>query len=140
MQGRLYNAKNYPQAIQYFSAAIQLDPNNLPALQGRANCYYLQGQYPQALQDYHRVEALSPSDQLSQFIQSIQAKVGSNTPSSTAPSQPQSDKASFNQGVALFNQKQFSQAGVSFKKPHKKIQTIRKPFIIWGLSICSREI
>ena len=75
---QLYNSKSYDQAIQYFSAALSLDPNNTTALQGRANCYYSQGQYSQALADYQKVQALNPSDaQLSQFVQALQAKVGS---------------------------------------------------------------
>src|SRR6266852_9002702 len=69
---QLYNQKNYAQAVQYYGAAISLDPNNAAALQGRANCYYILGQLPQALGDYQKVYAVAPSSQLSQFIQALQ--------------------------------------------------------------------
>src|SRR5258708_36316001 len=67
---QLYKAKNYSQAIRYYSAAISLDPNNAAAFQGRANCYYLLGQTQQALNDYEKVQAIAPSPQLAQFLQS----------------------------------------------------------------------
>src|ERR1019366_7709513 len=95
---QLYNQKNYPQAIQYYSAAISLDPNNAAALQGRANCYYSQGQLPQAISDYQKVYAIAPSPQLSQFIQALQAKAGTNAPAAaTAPVAAPAPGAYYNQ-------------------------------------------
>jgi tetratricopeptide (TPR) repeat protein len=118
---QLYNAKNYPQAVQYFGAAISLDPNNAAALQGRANSYYALGQYPQALDDYQKVQALQPSPPLAAMIQALQAKVGAGSPalppgangappvsSPSVPGGPLND--SFAQGVALFQQHQYAQA------------------------------
>ncbi len=60
---KFFTAKNYPQAIQYFGAALSLDPHNSPALQGRADSYYELGRYAEALRDYEAVKALKPSDQ-----------------------------------------------------------------------------
>jgi tetratricopeptide (TPR) repeat protein len=109
---QLYNAKNYDQAIKYFSAAIQLDPNNLASLQGLANCYYIQGQYSQALADYQKVQTLSPSPQLSALIQSIQTKAGANPAPAVAPPLG----GSFDQGVALYQQKQIPAAIDMFQR------------------------
>ena len=72
---QLYNAQNYAQAAQYFSAAVQMDPTNMAALQGRANCYYTLGRYSEALADYQKVDSVMPSPALDQMIQSLQAKV-----------------------------------------------------------------
>jgi tetratricopeptide (TPR) repeat protein len=122
---QLYNAQNYSQAVQYFSAAIQVDPNNAAALQGRANCYYAQGQYQQALDDYQKVQVLQPNPQLAAMIQSLQAKLG--TAPSAAPPAPGPAAASpsavapppapgaatpdsFAQGTALYQQRQYAQA------------------------------
>lgn len=129
---QLYNAKNYAQAIQYFSAAIQVDPNNVGALQGRANCYYVQGQYQQALDDYQKVQALQPNPQLASMIQALQAKVGTGTANTQPPAagpaagpasslgSDQSSAAqtsdSFSQGVALYQQQQYAQAVPLFQK------------------------
>lgn len=115
---QLYNAKNYSQAIQYFTAALGLEPNNTASLQGRANSYYSLGQYQDALNDYQKVQAIAPSDQLSQMIQSLQAKVGSVSPaagSSSVPGAP-APGDSFNQGVALYQQKQYAAAIPDFQK------------------------
>src|ERR1035441_774549 len=106
---QLYNAKNYAQAIQYFGAAIKLDPNNTAALQGRANSYYSLGQYQQALDDYQRVQALQPNPQLASMIQSLQAKVGTVGAGAAPPPVP-SAGGSFSLGLALFQQQQYAQA------------------------------
>src|SRR5581483_3502820 len=73
---QLYNAKNYPLAAQYFTAAINLEPVNTSALMGRANCYYAQGQYSEALSDYQKVQTLLPSEPVAKMIQYLQGKVG----------------------------------------------------------------
>ena len=114
---QLFNAKDYVKAVQYFSAALSLDPNNTASLQGRANCYYSLGQYQDALNDYEKVQAIAPSPQLSQFIQAVQAKVGPASPASGAAALPvASPGESFNQGVALYQQRQYAAAVPDFQK------------------------
>lgn len=113
---QLYNAQNYTQAIQYFSAALQVDPNNTAALQGRANCYYAQGQYQQALDDYQKVQAISPNPQLASMIQSLQAKVGTSAAAAPPPAPGATTEDSFAQGTALFQQRQYAQALPYFQK------------------------
>jgi len=109
---QLYNAKNYSQSIQYYSAAISLDPNNAAALQGRANCYYSLGQLPQAISDYQKVYVIAPSPRLAQFIQALQAKVGTAAPAvATAPAAAApAASAYYDQGVALYQQRQYAAA------------------------------
>src|SRR5258708_38956989 len=112
---KLYSAQNYAQAVQYFGAAIQLDPNNTAALQGRANCYYAQGQYQNALADYQKVLEMNPSNiQLANFVEQVKVKTGSgngaNAPASAGSGDP------FNQGVAFYQQKQYPSAVSSFQQ------------------------
>ncbi len=113
---KFYNSQNYAQAIQYFNAAISMDPNNTGALQGRANCYYAQGQFQQALDDYQKVQALQPNPQLASMIQSLQAKLGNAAPAAAPPvgapaAQVVAQTATaFDQGVALYQQKKYQDA------------------------------
>jgi tetratricopeptide (TPR) repeat protein len=132
---QLYNSKNYPQAIQYFSAAISLDPHNTSALQGRANCYYVQGQYQQALDDYQKVQALTPSDQLARLIQALQTKLGASPaggmaapPTAAAPASP------FAQGVALYQQKQYQAAMPYFQQAVRENPNDAKAYYYLGLT------
>lgn len=118
---QLYNQKNYTQAIRYYSAALGLDPNNTAALQGRGNCYYIQGQYQQALADYQKVQSLAPSPQLSQFIQSLQSKLGTASASPAPAGQGPTGTAGstgdayFNYAVSLYQQKQYAASIPYFK-------------------------
>jgi tetratricopeptide (TPR) repeat protein len=140
---QLYNAKNYQQAAQYFGAAISLDPNNTPALQGQANSYYSLGQYQQALDDYQKVRALQPSPQLASMIQALQAKVGPAASTTAppvagslaappAPGAPASD--SFAQGVALFQQQQYAQAVPLFQKAVQENSNDSKAYYYLGIA------
>ena len=46
-----YNAKDYPTAIQHFSDAIEVDPNNHFLYSNRSGCYAILEQYDKALAD-----------------------------------------------------------------------------------------
>ncbi|HUO56873.1 MAG TPA: tetratricopeptide repeat protein [bacterium] len=130
---QLYNQRNYAQAIQYFSAALSLDPNNAGALQGRANCNYTQGQYQQALDDYQKVQAINPTPQLSQFIQALQAKVGAAAPAS--PGLPgATTTGSFDQGVALYQQKQYAAAIPMFQQATRDNPNDSKAYYYLGVT------
>ncbi len=128
----LYNAKNYDQSVQYFSAALQLDPTNAAALQGRANCEYAQGNYPAALADYQKVLSQNPNNaQLSQFVQALQAKVGS---APALPAAPGAAADPFAQGVALYQQKQYQAAIPLFQQASVLNPNDNKPYYYKGLS------
>ncbi len=107
---QLYNSKDYNKSVQYFNAALKMDPNNAAALQGRGNCYYALGQYSNALADYQKVQTLKPSPQLTQFIQKIQAKIGATAPANAPAASP------FDQGTAFFQHKQYDAAAPLFEK------------------------
>ncbi|HET9869524.1 MAG TPA: tetratricopeptide repeat protein, partial [bacterium] len=100
------------QAAPYFSAALQLDPNDLRALTGKANCESVLGQLDQALADYRRLQSIQPGDQpLADLIRQLEArtkKTPEAPPVSTALSSPPSN--AFQQGLVLYNQKQFAAA------------------------------
>ncbi len=111
---QLYQSRNYAQANAYFSAALQADPHNAAALQGRANCYYAQGRYPEALADYRQVQALQPDNtRLAAFIQALQSKVGGGSP---AASGANAGGSPLSQGEALYQQRQYAAAVPYFQK------------------------
>ncbi|HXL72785.1 MAG TPA: tetratricopeptide repeat protein, partial [bacterium] len=126
----LYSSQNYGQAIKYFSAALSLDTNNTSALQARANCYYVLGQYQQALADYRQVQALNPSDQLAQFIIKVQDKANAS-PSLAAP---QMGNSYFDQGVALFQQKQYAGSVPLFQQACQEDPGNYKPYYYLGIA------
>ena len=145
---QLYKAQNYQQAIQYFSAAIQIDPTDSSALQGRANSYYSLGQYQQALDDYQKVQTLQPNPQLASMIQALQAKLGTNAATAAplpgqatspeaplAPPSPATD--SFAQGVALYQQRQYAQAAPLFQKAAQDNPTDSKAY--YYLGVCQMQ-
>ena len=129
---QLYTAKNYSQAVRYFGAAKQLDPNNTAALQARGNCNYVLGNYPDALSDYQKVQAISPSDGLAQFISKIQAKINS-TSAAPAP-EPSTPNPYFTQGVSYFQQRQYAQAIPYFQQATHQDPGNYKPYYYLGFS------
>lgn len=112
---QLYQSQNYAQATAYFSAALQADPHNAAALQGRANCYYAQGRYAEALADYRQVQALQPDNaQLASFIQALQSKVGGSAPAASVGAN--AGENTLSQGEALYRQGQYAAALPYFQK------------------------
>jgi tetratricopeptide (TPR) repeat protein len=99
-----YTAKNYTQAIQYYSVVMKSNPNYAPIYQSIGNCYYALGNKAYALAYYKRASALQPNNtQLAQFVQNLQAQVNAGA---AAPTAATADPLS--QGTALFQQKQYS--------------------------------
>jgi tetratricopeptide (TPR) repeat protein len=123
---KLYSVKNYDQAVRYFGAAIQLDPNNTAAIQARGNCHYALGDYSGALADYQKVQAISPSDALAQFISKMQAKI--NSTSSAAPAPNAAPNPNFTQGVSYFQQKLYTQAAACFQQAAQQDPNNYKPY------------
>jgi tetratricopeptide (TPR) repeat protein len=78
---QFYQAKDLNKAVLYYKAAVQMDPNNAAAHQSLGSAYYGLGQKPEALAEYQKSLAINPNNpQLSSFVQTLQAQVGS-TPS-----------------------------------------------------------
>src|ERR1700677_2704757 len=136
---KLYLAKDYDRAVQYFGAAIKVDPQNAAAYQGRGNCYYAKTDYADALQDYRQVQQLSPSPQVNQFIDRIQAKMGAASSSSdvmlAGGDATSSDYlALFEKGKSDFQNKQYSSAAKDFEKALQKRHTDYDLFYYLGLT------
>lgn len=114
---QLYGAKNYTQALQYYSYAAKLDPNNAAAYQGIGYCYYATGNQQNALPYLQRAVQLNPNNaQLAQFVQSLQGQAGapaaSTAPASAAPAAaPAGQDAQYvAYGNQLYTAKNYAQA------------------------------
>jgi tetratricopeptide (TPR) repeat protein len=89
---KLYLAKNYTQAIPYFDAALNLEPDNTAALLARADCYYSLEKYQQALSDYEKVQAIQPQNtHVAQSIETLRAKIGKPSTVPSAKKSPGGD-------------------------------------------------
>lgn len=72
----LYTGKNYSQALRYYDAAVQADPNLWQAYQGLGNCYYALGDKAKAVSNYQRCLSLHRDNpQLSAFVDSLRAQM-----------------------------------------------------------------
>lgn len=47
-----YNAEDYKEAIEYYTKAIELNPNNEDYYTDRADCYKELGKWKEAISDY----------------------------------------------------------------------------------------
>ena len=106
---KLYAAKSYGQAIQYFNAAIKLNPNNAAAYQVTGNCYYALGNKKYALAYYQRASALQPANTaLAQFVQNLTAQVSAGAGgASAAPASPVAADY-LGRGAMYFKQRQYA--------------------------------
>jgi tetratricopeptide (TPR) repeat protein len=82
---QFYRAKDMSKAVQYYKAAIQVDPNNAAAHQSLGSAYYSMGQKSEALAEYQKALAINPNNpQLSSFVQTLQSQ--GVAPSASYPS------------------------------------------------------
>lgn len=79
---QFYNQRQYPQAVLYFKAAVQVDPNNWQACQALGTVYYAEGDPTDALHAYDQSLALHANPQLQSFADQLRSK------SSNAPPMP----------------------------------------------------
>ena len=110
-----YTNKDYGQAVRYYQAAVQLNPNLWQAYQGLGNCSYAQGDKATALTDYQRALDLNPNNpSLSSFVQSLQAPAApgpspetASSPSAGSSQRSPSSESQFqleiNAGLALYS-------------------------------------
>ena len=71
-----FEAEAYPEAIDHLSAVIDADPEHAEAWMKRAVSRYFQGDYPAALKDIERAEALDPNlPNLQTYKQMIERKL-----------------------------------------------------------------
>lgn len=80
----LYGQKNYDQAIRYYQAAVQVNPQMWQADQGLGNCYYAKGDKATALASYQKALDINPNNpQLAGFVQSLRSQVTTSSATST---------------------------------------------------------
>ncbi|GEM_PF-1581182 len=84
-----YSQRNYDQAIRYYQAAAQMNPQLWQAYQGEGNCYYAKGDKASALTNYQKALAINPNNpQLSSFAQTLQAQLGTAPPAQPSTNNP----------------------------------------------------
>jgi tetratricopeptide (TPR) repeat protein len=59
--GEFQGQKNWDKAIESFSQAIKLDPNNANSYLNRGNCYLEKEEYDSAIADYTQAMTLAPN-------------------------------------------------------------------------------
>jgi tetratricopeptide (TPR) repeat protein len=70
----LYQKAQYSQSIQYYQAAVQLDPSNWRAYQGMGHSYYRSGNIPEAVKAYDASLKLNPGNtELQKFVDNLKA-------------------------------------------------------------------
>jgi tetratricopeptide (TPR) repeat protein len=73
----LYSQKNYPQAIPYLKAAIQLNPNHWQAYQLMGYCYYQTLDNAGALDVFDKSIAINPENlELKIYADNLRARTG----------------------------------------------------------------
>lgn len=84
----LYQQRQYGQAVLYFNAAVQVDPNNWQAYQALGSGYYAEGDSARALNAYEKSLSLHPNPQLQAFDDQLRQKNSQAPvlPSRSAPS------------------------------------------------------
>ncbi len=129
---QLYSARNYNQAIQYYSAVVKSNPNYAPAYQGIGNCYYALGNKAYALAYYQKASQISPNPQLNQFIQKLQGQAAApGAGVGLEAAQPQTN-ASLAMGLKYFQAKQYKAAIPYFSQATKQIPNDYRPFYYLG--------
>lgn len=74
---QLYSQKKYDDALKYYGAAVELDPNYWQAYQGEGNCYYAKGEKAQSISYYQKSLYLHKDNPgLKAFVDSLRAEVG----------------------------------------------------------------
>jgi stress-induced-phosphoprotein 1 len=61
MYSRLFSIGEYPKAIQYYTEALQIDPNNHTLFSNRAAAYLKLRMYEEALRDARESTRLLPT-------------------------------------------------------------------------------
>jgi len=129
---KLYTARSYQQAVQYYSYAAKLNPNNAAAYQGIGYCYYALGNKQYALAYCQKALQLNPNNsQLAQFVSGLQAQAGATA---AAPAAGMGAADPLAQGTALFQQKQYSAAIPYFQQASQQNPSDYRPYYYAGYS------
>ena len=73
---QLYSQKKYDDALKYYGAAVELDPNYWQAYQGEGNCYYAKGEKSQSISYYQKSLYLHKDNPgLKTFVDALRVEV-----------------------------------------------------------------
>ena len=131
---QLYSSRNYNQAIQYYGAVVKSNPTYAPAYQGIGNCYYALGNKPYALAYYQKAYQISPSAQLGQFIQSLQAQAASSGVGMGLQAPRPQINPSLAMGIRYFQARQYAAAIPYFQQATRQVPNDYRPFYYLGYS------
>jgi tetratricopeptide (TPR) repeat protein len=131
---QLYSSRNYNQAIQYYGAVVKSNPTYAPAYQGIGNCYYALGNKQYALAYYQRAYQISPSAQLGQFIQSLQAQAASPGAGMGLQAPRPQINPSLAMGIRYFQARQYAAAIPYFQQATRQVPNDYRPFYYLGYS------
>src|SRR3954451_10854162 len=67
----LVNSKDYPQAIDSFNRAIEIDPGYAPAYYGRGVAQFNQGEWDRAIADFTEAIRLDPTDARARYDRGV---------------------------------------------------------------------
>ena len=97
-----YSQQNYDQALRYYKAAVQQNPQMWQAYQGLGNCYYAKGDKASALTNYQQSLQINPNNpQLSQFVQTLQPSMASSVPPTTNDSTASNESATSSPSTSM---------------------------------------
>jgi tetratricopeptide (TPR) repeat protein len=132
----LYLSRDYDKAIDYFNAALKMDPNYVAALQGRGNCYYAKEDYENALKDYKQVQKIKPSPQVDQFVTRIHARmIGQPVEGDNATVTALAEYSEFfDKGKIDFTNKDYSSAAQNFEAALQRKHTDYTLYYYLGLT------
>lgn len=110
---QLYQTGDFTKAIQYYQAAVQLDPSRTASFVGLGNSQYRLGHKTEALAAYEKAVALDPTNaQLTQFVNTLKGGPAATAPiSSDDPAKQAGD---------LFAQKRYAEAVPLFELAAEK--------------------
>jgi tetratricopeptide (TPR) repeat protein len=121
---QLYQSNDFAKAIQYYQAALQMDPSRTASYVGLGNCQYQQGDKAGALASYDKALALDPSNaQLTQFANTLRGSAGAP---SVSPMDP------MKQATDLFTQKRYAEAIPLFEQAVAQDSTNAQAQYYWG--------
>ena len=96
----LFQRQQYENALKYFKAAVQVDPNFWQSYQMIGYSYYQLKNTPDALEAWKKALDLNPNNpQLSSFVEKLKAQAGPNPSITPAPNDTKTSGGVFHKGL-----------------------------------------
>jgi len=88
-----YSQSNYNQAIQYYDAALTIEPYNLRALLNKGNSLYLLGRYSESVDCYNMVLEIDPTNKTANdYKGKALLSISNNPDQQSSPASSHADK------------------------------------------------